>query len=214
MPDSTERLTAALEGRYRVLRRLGEGGMALVYLASEVLADLDVVTVSRPVIQRLAETTRQTVNLGVLHDDAVVCVEQATGSASGTSVSWIGRRTPLNCTSNGKVLLAAMDEARLDRALAESLQKCTDRSIVDAGALREELDRCRKRGYASTVEELEAGLNAVAAPVRRGDGQVVAALSIAGPASQLRPIDLPRIGQEAISAAEAISRRLGYRERA
>jgi len=188
-------------------------GFALVYLAGEVMADLDVVTVSRPVVQQLAETTRETVNLGVLHAGAVVCVDQASGSSSVMSVSWIGKRTPLNCTANGKVLLAAMDPAQLDRVLAEPLERCTPRSIVDPEALRADLERCRRNGFAATVEELEEGLNAVAAPVHRGDGQIIAALSIAGPAFRLRPVDLLRLGEEASAGAEAISRRLGFRKR-
>lgn len=187
-------------------------GITLVYLAGEVMSDLDVVTVSRPVVQELAESTRETVNVGVLHAGAVVCVDQASGSSSVANASWIGRRTPLNCTSNGKILLAAMAAPELDRALAQPLEACTPRSITDPKQLREDLDRCRKRNYATQIEELEDGLNAVAAPIHRADGQVAAALSIAGPSFRLRPIDLPRMGEVAIAGAEAISRRLGYRK--
>lgn len=187
-------------------------GIALVYLAGEVMSALDVVTVSRPVVQELAETTRGTVNVAVVHAGAAVCVDQASGSSSVVNVSWIGRRTPLHCTSNGKVLLAAMEPAELDRVLARPLEARTPHSITDPDALRAELEHCRNRGYATQIEELEEGLNAVAAAIRRADGQVVAALSIAGPSFRLRPIDLPRLGDVAIAGAEAISRRLGFRK--
>ena len=53
----------------------------------------------------------------------------------------------------------------------------------------------------------------MAAPVRQGDGEVVAALSVSGPAFRVRPVDLPRVGRLTIEAADAISRRLGYVER-
>lgn len=213
---TVSRLAATLAGR-GLLERDERGsyrlGMTLVYLAGEVMADLQAVAVSRPVVQHLAETTRETVNLGVLHAGGVVCVDQATGGSSIMSVSWIGRRTPLHCTANGKVLLAAMDDEQLEHVLTEPLGAYTPRSIVDPDVLRSELELCRRRGYASTIEELEEGLNAVAAPVHRGDGQVVAALSVAGPAFRLRPIDVPRVAEEAVRGAETISRRLGYRKR-
>lgn len=188
-------------------------GISLVYLAGAVMAGLDLVSVSRPIVQSLAESTHETVNLGVLHAGAVVCVDQATGRSAVQSVSWIGRRTPLHCTSNGKVLLAGMQPEELQRVLGQPLDALTDRTVVDPVLLRKDLERSKARGYASTIEELEVGLNAVAAPVYRADGQVVAALSVAGPAFRVRPIDLPRFGGDAIEAAMTISRRLGYMRR-
>jgi len=84
---------------------------------------------------------------------------------------------------------------------------------VDPALLRTQLDEVVRIGYAQTIEELEEGLNAVAAAVRQADGRVVAALSVSGPAFRMRGIDLPRMAHFAMESADAISHRLGYVER-
>jgi IclR family acetate operon transcriptional repressor len=89
----------------------------------------------------------------------------------------------------------------------------TPATITDRDRLRTQLDEVVARGYAQTLEELEEGLHAVAAPVRQADGEVVAALSVSGPAFRMRPIDLPRVARVTMEAADVISRRMGYVER-
>ena len=149
----------------------------------------------------------------MLSGDGVVYVDQISGTRAIVSVSWVGRRAPLHCTSNGKVLLANMPEIKRDHLLEGPLERATSRTIVDPEALVVQLREIRVRGYAQTLEELEEGLNAVAAPVRGADGDVVAALSVSGPAFRMRPVDLPRIARFTMEAAGAVSRRLGHVER-
>ena len=142
--------------------------------------------------------------------DAVVYLDQVTGTRSVVTVNWVGRRTPLHDTSNGKVLLAFADDADVDRVLSRPLERATKRTITDVVELRAQLQAVRERGWAQTHEELEEGLNAVAAPVRDAEGRVIAALSVSGPAFRMPEVDLARIGRSTIDAANAISQRLGY----
>jgi DNA-binding IclR family transcriptional regulator len=187
-------------------------GFGLIRLAGTAMAGLDLVTSARPVLEDLADRSRETVTLGVLAGTDVVSIDQVTGTRSIVSVSWVGKRTPLHTTSTGKVLLAFMDDGERERALSTPLERSTRRSVVDPRVLRSELDHVRRRGYAQTVEELEEGLNAVAAPVRQADGRVIAALSVSGPAFRMRGVDLPRIGRLTVDAARTVSRRLGHLE--
>jgi cysteine synthase len=186
--------------RYRI-------GFGLVRLAGSAIAGLDIVREAHPLLESLAEQTRETANLGVLSGDSVVYIDQVTGTRSVVAMSWVGRRTPLHCTSNGKVLLAFAPETDRDRFLAAPMDRFSANTIVDASVLRTQLDEVRARGYAQTIEELEEGLNAVAAPVRRADGRVAAAISVSGPAFRMRGIDLPRMARFAMDAADAISHR-------
>jgi IclR family transcriptional regulator, acetate operon repressor len=188
-------------------------GFGLIHLAGSAMAGLDLTREARPVLEDLAERTLETVNLAVLDGDAVLNVDQITSPRTVASRSWVGRRTPWHCTSNGKVLVAWLPEPDRERLLAGKLERLTERSIVQAPRLRSQLNEVTSRGYAQTVEELEQGLNAVAAPVRRADGQVAAAVSVAGPAFRMRPGELPRIARLAMDAAVAISRRMGHTER-
>jgi DNA-binding IclR family transcriptional regulator len=214
---TASRLVAALSERGMVERdpltekyRLGFG---LIRLAGAAMASMDLVRIARPVVEELADRTRETVNLGVLSGNVVVYIDQVTGTRSIVAVSWVGRRTPVHATSNGKVLLAGLDPEELDRFLEAPLERATAATIVDPKRLRLQLDEIRARGYAATVEELEEGLNAVAAPIRRADGRVVAALSVSGPAFRIRSVDIPRLGHITAEAGAAVSRRLGYVER-
>jgi DNA-binding IclR family transcriptional regulator len=214
---TASRLAATLAERGLVERdpateryRLGFG---LIRLAGAAMAGLDLVSTARPLVEDLAEKTRETVTLGVLSGDDVVSIDQVTGTRSIVSVSWVGKRTALHTTSTGKVLLAFMDDAELDRRLGTRLERATRHTIVDGDELRSQLAEIRRRGYAQTLEELEEGLNAVAAPVWQANGEVVAALSVSGPAFRMRPVDLPRIGRLTMETAATISRRLGHVDR-
>jgi len=188
-------------------------GFGLIHLAGVAMAGLDLVQQARPILEDLAERTSETVNLAVLDGDQVMHVDQIAGRRSIVSVSWVGRRTPVNCTSNGKVLLAYAPEGERERFLKRPLEPMTKNSITDPVELRAHLEQVRAKGYAQTIEELEEGLNAVAAPVRSGNGDVIAAVSVAGPSFRMRPVELPRIAATTMDAANSISRRIGYVER-
>lgn len=188
-------------------------GFGLIRLAGAAMAGLDIVRIAHPILEDLADRTRETVNLGVLSGDGVVYIDQVAGARSIVAVSWVGRRTPLHCTSNGKVLLASMGPGDRAKHLSAPLEALTARTLTDPAALLQQLTEIERRGYAQTIEELEEGLNAVAAPIRQADGQVVASISVSGPAFRMRPMDLPRVARLAMDSADAISRRLGYVER-
>jgi len=189
-------------------------GFGLVRLAGAAVAGLDLVRQARPVLQDLAERTEETVNLAVLDGDVAVNIDQIAAPRLVVNVNWVGKRTPLHCTSNGKVLLGGLPDDERDRLLREPLERLTRATIVDADLLRAQLLEASVRGYATTIEELEVGLNAVAAPVRGADGDVRAAVSVAGPAYRMTPARMPEFGAMVRQAGEEVSRRMGYVERA
>ena len=192
--------------RYRLGRRLPQ-------LASVVTGEFDLRYVARPVCEQLAAAAGETATLDVLVGDVIVPIEQATASTSVVSVNWLGRRTPVHCTASGKVILAFGPAPQRDRLLGMPLEQVTPHTITARAELDMQLDAARTSGVAQTYEELEVGLDAIAAPVFGADGNVVAALDVSGPSHRLRAAartDLERLTKE---GAADISRRLGYRGR-
>ena len=187
--------------------RLGYG---LVRLAGAVVAELDLARASRSVLEELATRTGETVNLAILQGEQVVNIDQIAAPNLVVNVNWVGKQTPLHATSNGKVLLAYLSEDERRRLLDRSLPRLTPRTITDPRILEKQLHRVLTDGYAFTLEELELGLNAVAAPVYAADGRVQAAVSVAGPSYRVTPQRLSDLGEMTKDAAAAISRRMGY----
>jgi IclR family transcriptional regulator, acetate operon repressor len=190
--------------KYRLGRRLPQ-------LASVVTGEFDLRYMARPVCERLAGALGETVTLDVLDADEIVPIEQATGSTSVVSVNWLGRRTPVHCTASGKVILAFAPADLRQRLLARPLERRTPNTIVDRAELEEQLAAALEAGFARTYQELEVGLDAIAAPVHSADGGVVAAIDVSGPAHRLQDGDRPELVDLTREAAADLSRRLGYR---
>jgi DNA-binding IclR family transcriptional regulator len=208
------RLLATLESRGLAEQNVARGkyrlGFGVVNLASAVTASLDLNRVSRTVCQALARDVGETVNLATHDGDSVINLDQVMGSSAVTTVNWVGKRNPLHATSSGKVFLAHMPAEDLDGYLVQPLPRFTPSTITDPDDLRAQLGTIRANGYAFTVEELEIGLNAVAAPIRSFEGTVVAALSASGPAYRLTRDSMSGVARQTVLAAATISERLGY----
>jgi DNA-binding IclR family transcriptional regulator len=165
------------------------------------------------VCDSLAAEVGETTNLAVLDADRIINIAEAIGPAEITLRTWVGQSCPAHATSSGKVLLAGLDAADVRVRLASVLESFTENTVVKIADLQRELATARERGWASVAEELEVGLNAVAAPVHDGNAQVIAALSVSGPSYRMDPAQFDEAAKQTIAAADAISRRLGWVER-
>jgi DNA-binding IclR family transcriptional regulator len=210
--STASRLLATLESEGLLERAPGGDkyrlGYEFVRLAGQVPRSADVRAAARPFLTELAAASNETVHLAVLDGGEVVNVEQVSSPHIVRMKDWVGRRTPLHCVANGKALLAFLPETDLARVLAGPLARFTPHTLTTKTALRAELERVRARGYAIAQGEIEEGLNAVAAPVRDAAGNVVAALSVSGPAYRMTAAKLPKLAELTKSIADKISARL------
>jgi DNA-binding IclR family transcriptional regulator len=208
------RLIMALENGDLVEQREERGkyhlGRGIVRLAGATTAQLELPVESRPVCRQLAAELGETVNLAIADGGEVTNILQEYGSSAITGRNWIGRRTPLHATASGKVLLSWAEADVVKAALAEELVEYTENTNTSSAALERELEKVREQGWASTAEEFEVGLNAVAVPIRNSIGDVVAAVGISGPSYRLEVESFPDVAERLLVGAHEIQTRLGY----
>jgi len=190
-------------GKYRL-------GRGILRLAAATAGGLELPTESRQVCRQLAAELGEAVNLAILDGAEATNILQEYGTSTITGRNWIGQRTPLHATASGKVLLSWMDAVALKEILASTLPHYTAQTVAEPAALEAELAAVRDRGWASTSEEFEIGLNAVAVPVRDATGDVVAAVGVSGPSYRLTIESFPEVAARLIAGSEEISARLGY----
>jgi DNA-binding IclR family transcriptional regulator len=209
------RLLGALEARGLVEQAAERGkyrlGFGIVRLAGAVTGRLDITQQGREVCERLSEEIGETVNIAVLQEHYAVNLYQVRGPGAVGTHNWVGQLTPVHATSSGKILLAHLPARERDEVLAASgLQKHTTRTLTTRAELEKDLTGARERGYAVTLEELETGLHAMAAPIRAHRGEVIAALSSSGPAYRFTEERMHELAPLLIKGAEEISHRMGY----
>ncbi len=185
-------------------------GLGLLGLAGAVLARIDLRKAALIPLRTLVSQTQETINMTVLDGNECVNVESIYSPQPIQYAGRLGRRTPLHCTSTGKVLLAYLSPEERKAVLPETLLACTKRTIVDRFALEKALDRVREQGYAIAHEEFEEGLSAIAAPIRDHTGRVVATVSVSGPTYRTGPGQIENFVAPLLDAAAEISVNLGY----
>ncbi|MBY5162378.1 IclR family transcriptional regulator [Salsipaludibacter albus] len=212
--STASRLLSTLQARGLADQDPGSGtyrlGHGVVRLAGAVDHGFDLGSVSRPVCTRLAQETGETVNVVILDDGRTMCIDQVIGSASVTTINWVGKRSPVHATASGKAFLAHVPPEERRVLLSRRLDSLTPSTITDVDVLETDLARVRERGWAASVDEQEDGLTSVAAPVLGPDGNVVAALALSGPSFRLAGERLAAIGAATAAAADQISHRTGH----
>jgi IclR family transcriptional regulator, pca regulon regulatory protein len=148
--------------------------LAGAYLNSNAVSD-----VLQPALERLSEALGESCSAAVLDGDEVVMIAHASPRRILPVSAQIGFRLPAVATSLGRVLLAAMDDRRLDEFLARVRpQKLTDTTVVDKGELRKAILKVRRDGYALADQEAEIGFRSIAVPLKKLDGRTIAALNV------------------------------------
>jgi len=217
LPKSTVlRLLMVLESHRFVKREAQSGayrlGLKLFELGSRAMAQLNLSERAKPHLERLVFTTGETAFLCVLDDGEVLSLERVESSRAVRVPSSVGWRGPAHCTAVGKALLAVLPEADLSVLVRKrKLHAYTANTITSLTRLRNELQTVRERGYAVDQEEMEEGLQCIAAPVRDHSGKSVASMGILSPAFRLPDRKIPQLATSIVNEANDLSVELGYR---
>jgi IclR family transcriptional regulator, acetate operon repressor len=189
--STTSRLLGALE-RQGLVQRLGDRGrlrpgpVLLRFASRDSAATL--VELAQPSLRRLADESGETINLAVPGPAGVEHLAQEDTAHFVGVTDWVGRSVPFEQAANGKCFLA----------------------FGGAAKLTPELRQVRARRYATSIDELEVGLTAMAAPVLAADGTAAAALSISGPTARLTPERIAQLAPLLVEEAGALAARLGF----
>lgn len=167
--------------RFSLTPRVLELGYA--FLSSLTLPQL-----AQPHLRELVERVHESSSVSVLDGADIVYVAREPTQRIMTVAISVGTRFPAHATSMGRVLLAGLEPAELERFLAGAeLEPLTAATVTDKRRLREEIDQVRDRGWALVDQELEDGLRSVAVPIRDTAGTVVAAMNLSTHASRRTP---------------------------
>jgi IclR family transcriptional regulator, pca regulon regulatory protein len=148
-------------------------------LGTSYVSALGLWQIARPHLEDLVSQTHESSSMAQLDGSDIVYVARASVPKIITLRVEIGTRFPALRTSQGKVLLAALDREAFDAAVAQPSRSGLPTFLPRDGALvRGEMRTVRARGWALADEELAPGIRSVAVPVRDGDGTVRAAMNV------------------------------------
>ena len=161
--------------------------------------------VARPVMRDLVAETGETALLTVCHAHEVVCVEKVESSHSVRLALDVGTRRPPHAGASSKVLMAYLPGEEIACIVREQgLPQLCVNTITRQRELEAELARIREQGYAQSLEETDLGAWGVATPIRDWDGQVIAAIGVAGPSSRFGE----ELAQQYVTCCEEAARRI------
>ena len=186
LPRATaHRLATALEA-HRLVARTPEGKWTIGSAFPGNRNDL--LTSAKPIMDQLMEDTGESIQLYQLTETTRTCVATAEPSQGLHNVVPVGSQLPLTSGSAARVI-AAFAEITIDGATFS----------------QDDVDAAKRAGYSESVEEREAGLASVSAPIMDANGQLAAVLSISGSVDRFKPSPYKKFGTQLLEAAGKLS---------
>lgn len=190
--------------RYRI-------GRPLFALAASALDEIEMVSLSTPILDDLSQKSGQSSHFAVRMGDAVVVMARTAGRGAFQLTDRVGLVRPAHCTALGKVILAALRPEQLDRFIERAdLKPHTSKSITEIEPLRREIAEVRRVGMAFDDGEFDPELRCVAVAVHDFTNQVIGAIGISGPVWRMSIQALQDLVPVVRGAAEQLSAEFGY----
>lgn len=185
-------------------------GTALIELGGAVASAVSGAVVARPFLVDLFEQLRLTSLLGRRVQDKVVIIDKAELLDDLRVTVPLGQVLPLASGAMGRSLLSRLRESEVERILrAEIVRGQRGREQAVLGRLRRDLEKARRRGYAESLGEIQAGINSVASPIFDHQGHAVLTIGVIGLGSALPPRSLPRCGRRVREVASLVTQAIG-----
>jgi IclR family KDG regulon transcriptional repressor len=161
--------------------------------------------VALPLMQQLRDHFDETVNLAVLNQTEIVYLGMVESRRALRMQAQIGSQDPAYSTSLGKAILAHLPTEQQSSHLPAQLAPRTGQTLTSLSALQHELELTRQRGFAVDHGENEEGACCIGAPIFDRHGRVMAAISVAAPASRLPDSAIPTVARAVIETAQTIA---------
>jgi IclR family transcriptional regulator, acetate operon repressor len=163
-----------------------------------------------PYLRKLRDLTRETANLSVVDDEAIVVLARMESREIMRSLTKVGGRVAMVASGVGKAVLATYSDEDVSAIIRHhGMPRLTEKSIVRPSDLFKELAAIRRQGYAVDDEEACIGLRCIAAAVHNDCSEPLAAISVSGMSSRLTDNRLPMLGRIVREVADDLTLALG-----
>jgi DNA-binding IclR family transcriptional regulator len=182
-------------------------GPGLLPLSRKVLDNVDLRSMVAPYLDTLARETKSTALLGLVSGDHVFVVAKKQGNLDVAVTIAIGHRLRVTAGAHGKAIVAFMSPSEREKILnRKGLYFHGEPESLNRERLIEELDRCRKAGYAKDLGGLLPGINAISSPIIDANGRVLGCVILIGTFGKSF---IDRYGQSLARSTREISSKLG-----
>jgi IclR family transcriptional regulator, pca regulon regulatory protein len=143
------------------------------------LSSLDLTDLAHEGMEQLSQRVGESCSMAVLDGSEIVYVARVAVRRLMSVALGVGARLPAFAASMGRVLLADKSDDELSAWLRENtFRPITAHTIYKPRALRAEILKVRRQGYAFVSQELELGLCSIAVPIRSATGVAVCGLNV------------------------------------
>ncbi|MFJ7738725.1 IclR family transcriptional regulator [Lysinibacillus sp. NPDC097287] len=186
--------------------------MKLFELGNVVSKQLDIREIAQQHIQKLVDILNETVHLAIYEHGEAIYVEKVEVPHAIQISSQVGKIAPMYCTGVGKSILAYLDDLEIEKILTTNdLKKFTENTKVNKDEIKQELKQIRKQLYCIDDEEIEIGLQCIAAPIFNNKGEVIAGISCSAPKMRITDEKLPMMIENVRKCALHISQNSGLK---
>jgi IclR family transcriptional regulator, KDG regulon repressor len=187
-------------------------GLQVLFLSRNILNNNDIVSTTKPYLEKLSREVNETVHLCIEDRGEIVYIDKIESNQTIRMYSRVGNRAPMYCTAVGKVLYSGMETGHFEELLSKvNFIPKTESTITTPEGLREEITKIKKQKYALDNIENEEGIRCIAAPIYNHTGKIIASFSISGPSNRvtmdkINDVLIEKMRQTSLD----ISRNLGY----